>query len=69
MPVLRNADSPASKATNSVAVRYGVAVLGAWAAETGRQKYACPFSEEWNHEKNAKFERIWCVKNSTGKKK
>lgn len=45
MPVLRNADSPASKATNSVAVRYGVAVLGAWAAETGRQKYACPLSQ------------------------
>ncbi|KAJ0177128.1 hypothetical protein K1T71_007137 [Dendrolimus kikuchii] len=33
MPVLRNADHPASKVTDSVATRYGVAVLGAWAAE------------------------------------
>lgn len=45
MPVLRNADSPASKAIDSVAVRYGVAVLAAWAAEAGRQKYTCPVSE------------------------
>ncbi|CAH0719410.1 unnamed protein product, partial [Brenthis ino] len=34
MPVLRNADHPASKATDSVATRYGVAVLGSWAAES-----------------------------------
>lgn len=34
MPVLRNADHPASKATDSVAARYGVAVLGSWAAES-----------------------------------
>ncbi|XP_023943455.1 mitochondrial uncoupling protein 4 [Bicyclus anynana] len=34
MPVLRNADHPAGKATDSVAARYGVAVLGSWAAET-----------------------------------
>lgn len=33
MPVLRNADHPASKVTDSVATRYAVAVLGAWAAE------------------------------------
>ncbi|XP_045497482.1 mitochondrial uncoupling protein 4-like [Colias croceus] len=33
MPVLRNADHPASKATDSIASRYAVAVLGAWAAE------------------------------------
>ncbi|KAI5651995.1 mitochondrial carrier protein domain-containing protein [Phthorimaea operculella] len=32
MPVLRNADHPAAKATD-VFTRYGVAVLGAWAAE------------------------------------
>ncbi|CAG9584407.1 unnamed protein product [Danaus chrysippus] len=34
MPVLRNADHPAARATDSVLTRYGVAVLGAWAAET-----------------------------------
>ncbi|XP_050346370.1 mitochondrial uncoupling protein 4 [Nymphalis io] len=34
MPVLRNADHPASQTTDSIAARYGVAVLGAWAAET-----------------------------------
>ncbi|XP_026317549.1 mitochondrial uncoupling protein 4 isoform X2 [Hyposmocoma kahamanoa] len=33
MPVLRNADHPASKAAD-VCTRYSVAVLGAWAAET-----------------------------------
>ncbi|XP_047995268.1 mitochondrial uncoupling protein 4 isoform X1 [Leguminivora glycinivorella] len=33
MPVLRNADYPASQATDSVSLRYAVAVLGAWAAE------------------------------------
>ncbi|OWR46929.1 putative mitochondrial brown fat uncoupling protein, partial [Danaus plexippus plexippus] len=34
MPVLRNADHPAARATDSVLARYSVAVLGAWAAET-----------------------------------
>ncbi|CAG5031707.1 unnamed protein product [Parnassius apollo] len=33
MPVLRNADHPASRATDSVAARYAVAVLASWAAE------------------------------------
>ncbi|CAK1596014.1 unnamed protein product [Parnassius mnemosyne] len=33
MPVLRNADHPASQATDSVATRYAVAVLASWAAE------------------------------------
>ncbi|CAG9786243.1 unnamed protein product [Diatraea saccharalis] len=34
MPVLHNAENPASRVTNSVATRYVVAVLAAWAAET-----------------------------------
>ncbi|XP_028158359.1 mitochondrial uncoupling protein 4 [Ostrinia nubilalis] len=34
MPVLRNADHPAAVVTDSIATRYGVAVLGAWAAES-----------------------------------
>ncbi|KPJ08204.1 Mitochondrial uncoupling protein 4 [Papilio machaon] len=33
MAVLRNVDNPANKATDSVALRYAVAVLAAWAAE------------------------------------
>ncbi|KAI8435841.1 hypothetical protein MSG28_004057 [Choristoneura fumiferana] len=33
MPVLRNADHPASQATDSLYTRYAVAVLAAWAAE------------------------------------
>ncbi|XP_047024027.1 mitochondrial uncoupling protein 4-like [Helicoverpa armigera] len=33
MPVLRNADHPAHSLTDSTAARYGVAVLGSWAAE------------------------------------
>lgn len=34
MPVLRNAVHPAAQKTDSVATRYSVAVLAAWAAET-----------------------------------
>ncbi|KAG7302831.1 hypothetical protein JYU34_012811 [Plutella xylostella] len=33
MPVLRNADHPAARVTDSLYTRYVVAVLGAWAAE------------------------------------
>ncbi|XP_059045426.1 mitochondrial uncoupling protein 4 [Achroia grisella] len=34
MPLLRNADIPTTKVTDSIATRYSVAVIGSWAAET-----------------------------------